>query len=93
MESLTELKVFFTVFATVFLAEIGDKTQLATFVYAADVQVSRWIIFAGSSLALVCAAGIAVLAGNWLAGVIPMNVLKTDAGAALIVIGLWTIFG
>src|SRR5262249_9069272 len=59
-----ELKVLFTVFATVFVAELGDKTQLATMLYAADKEVSKWTVFLGASLALVCTSGLGVLVGS-----------------------------
>ena len=55
-----DIKVFLTVFAVVFLAELGDKTQLATLLFAADKEVSKLTVFAGASLALVVAAGIGV---------------------------------
>ena len=50
-------KTFATVFVTVFVAEMGDKTQLATLLFSADRQVSKWAVFAGSALALTAAAG------------------------------------
>ena len=50
-------KIFFTVFFTVFIAEIGDKTQLATMLFAAEAKTSKWVIFIGASLALTLAAG------------------------------------
>ena len=47
-----DLKTLFTVFGAVFVAELGDKTQLATLLFAADKDVNRWIVFLGASLAL-----------------------------------------
>tara|TARA_Y100001972_G_C7433240_1_gene222898 strand:- start:212 stop:493 length:282 start_codon:yes stop_codon:yes gene_type:complete len=93
MESPAFWKSFLTVFATVFFAEIGDKTQLATMLYATDAQVNRWLVFLAASLALVTAAGMAVLVGQQVAQYIPVEWLKRAAGAAFIVIGVWTIFG
>src|SRR5438874_3695857 len=57
-------RVFITVFMTVFLAEIGDKTQLATILFAAEQPSNKWIVFAGSASALVLAAAIGVLVGG-----------------------------
>ena len=59
-----ELKVFFTVFTAVFIAELGDKTQLATMLFAADGEVNKWTGFWGASAALVVASAIGVLAGH-----------------------------
>ena len=84
-------KAFFSVFITVFLAEIGDKTQLATMLFAAEAKSNKWIIFAGSALALVLAAAIGVLVGAQLERVISPRTLKIVAGVGFIVIGLWTI--
>ena len=55
------------IFATVFLAELGDKTQLATVLFAANRANSAWLVFAAASLALVAACALAVLVGNVLA--------------------------
>jgi putative Ca2+/H+ antiporter (TMEM165/GDT1 family) len=84
-------KAFFSVFVTVFLAEIGDKTQLATMLFAAEAKSSKWIIFAGSALALVIAAAIGVLVGAQLERFISPRTLKIVAGIGFIAIGLWTI--
>ena len=84
-------KVFLTVFGTVFLAELGDKTQLATVVFAANKTVNLWIVFAGASLALVLASAIGVLAGALVADHVSPRYLSYAAGFAFVGIGLWTI--
>ena len=86
-------KVIATVFATVFVAELGDKTQLATLLYAADKPAATWAVFLGSAGALVLAAAIGVLAGGWIAQHIPPRSLKLVAGAGFVAIGLWTLRG
>ena len=58
-----ELKVFFTVFAAVFIADLGGKTQLATMLFAADREVREWTVFLGASAAVVATA-IGVIAGT-----------------------------
>ena len=83
--------VFFTVFATVFLAEIGDKTQLATLLFSAKGEASKWLIFAGSATALVIAAAIGVVVGAGLEKVISPATLKIVAGIGFIGVGLWTL--
>jgi len=87
-----DAKVLLTVFATVFLAELGDKTQLATMLYASDREVSKWTVFAGASLALVVASGIGVLAGSALSNYVSERVLHYLAGIGFIVIGAWTLY-
>jgi len=77
---------------TVFLAEMGDKTQVATLLFSADRETNKWIVFAGSASALVLAAGIGVLIGAQVERVVRPQMLKLIAGAGFIVIGLWTIF-
>ncbi|HET8797713.1 MAG TPA: TMEM165/GDT1 family protein [Thermoanaerobaculia bacterium] len=85
------LKAFATVFVTVFLAEIGDKTQLATMLFAAEAKTSKWVIFAGSALALTLAAAIGVLAGAQIERLISPRTLKILAGIGFLAIGIWTI--
>ena len=86
-----ELKVFFTVFAAVFVAELGDKTQLATMLFAADKEVSKWTVFWGASAALVVATAIGVIAGTLLSEVINEKYLNILAGAGFILIGAFTL--
>lgn len=86
-----DLKIFITVFITIFIAEIGDKTQLATLLFAADKQVSKLTVFAGASLALIVAAGIGVLAGGLISNYVSEKFLNYIAGAGFIAIGIWTI--
>ena len=86
-----DFKALLTVFATVFMAELGDKTQLATVLFAADARHNPWLIFAASSAALVCAAGLGVLAGGWLSRHIDTRMLSIVAGLGFIAIGAWTV--
>ncbi len=85
------LKAFATVFITVFLAEIGDKTQLATMLFSSKTDTSKWMVFAASSSALVLAAGIGVLLGSQLDRFISPQNLKLVAGFGFILIGTWTL--
>jgi putative Ca2+/H+ antiporter (TMEM165/GDT1 family) len=86
-----EMKVLATVFAAVFIAELGDKTQLATMLFAADKEVSKLTVFIGASLALILASAIGVLAGSMIAEYVSERMLKYVAGTGFIVIGLWTL--
>lgn len=87
-----DLKLLFTVFATVFLAELGDKTQLATLLFAADKDVAKMTVFLGASLALVLTSALGVAAGGWISGFIEPRYLSYLAGAGFVIIGLWTIW-
>ena len=84
-------KILLTVFAVVFIAELGDKTQIATLLFATDQQVSKWLVFAGASLALICASALGVVAGGALSHVLNPKVLGTIAGAGFMVIGAFTL--
>ena len=84
-------KIFFTVFGTVFLAELGDKTQLATMLFAADRQAGKLTIFLAAALALVCTSALGVLAGSLLSRYIEPRQLGIMAGIVFIAIGIWTI--
>lgn len=85
------LKVLATVFAAVFIAELGDKTQLATMLFAADKEVSKLTVFLGASLALIVASALGVLAGGVIAEYVSERLLRYVAGTGFIIIGLWTL--
>lgn len=85
-------KILGVVFVSVFIAEMGDKTQLATMLFASDKEVSKWTIFLGASLALIAASGIGVLVGSALSSYINEKYLHYAAGAGFVVIGLWTLW-
>jgi putative Ca2+/H+ antiporter (TMEM165/GDT1 family) len=78
---------FFTTFAAVFLAEIGDKTQLAVFGFASQ-DVSKWTVFIAASLGLIAATSIGVLAGAIVGKYIDPTYIKYGSGVLFIVIGL-----
>jgi Ca2+/H+ antiporter, TMEM165/GDT1 family len=80
-----------TTFGAVFLAELGDKTQLATLAFAAGGR-SRWAVFLGAAAALVMTSALAVLAGEALSRVVPPLWLKRGAAVAFLVIGLWVLW-
>lgn len=85
-----KIELFLTVFTTVFLAEMADKTQLATLVFAAEGH-SKWTVFFGASLALVASSAIGVLAGAALSQWLNPKALNWAAGLAFIAIGVWTL--
>ncbi len=84
-------KVLATTFAAVFLAEMGDKTQIATMSLAAGS--SRWPVFLGAALALVATSAIAVLAGEVVSRVIPPAWIRRGAGALFLALGVVYLFG
>jgi putative Ca2+/H+ antiporter (TMEM165/GDT1 family) len=86
-----DLKVLFVVFGTVFLAELGDKTQLATVLFASKPSVSLITVFIGASLALILSSAIAVAAGSVISHYVDPRYLSYIAGAGFIIIGIWTI--
>lgn len=86
-----ELKILLTVFTTVFIAELGDKTQLATLLFAADKDVSKLTVFIGASLALITASAIGVLAGGLVSQYVSEKYLHYLAGIGFVAIGTWTL--
>jgi putative Ca2+/H+ antiporter (TMEM165/GDT1 family) len=84
-------KVLSTVFASVFIAELGDKTQLATMLFASDKNTSKLTVFLGAAAALVVTSALGVLAGSLLSEYISEKVLRYLAGVGFIAIGVWTL--
>jgi putative Ca2+/H+ antiporter (TMEM165/GDT1 family) len=85
------LKLALTVFGTIFLAELGDKTQLATFLYAADPDTSKPSVFLGAAAALVATSALGVLAGTLVSQHVNPRILSWAAGLGFIAVGIWTL--
>jgi Ca2+/H+ antiporter, TMEM165/GDT1 family len=85
------LKIFISTFFLVFIAEIGDKTQLATMLLSSQSS-SKLSVFLGSSIALVCSSLLGVLIGSVLNKYLPLNILQSASAIAFISIGLMLLF-
>ena len=80
------------VFATVFIAELGDKTQLATLLFAAGRPTGRLLVFLAAASALVLSTAIGVLVGSALGSAIEPRHVSLAAGVGFVLIGLWTLW-
>lgn len=85
-------RVMLTTFGIIFLAEMGDKTQLAAMTMAADKK-RPWEVFLGASLALAAVSAVGILVGATLGHYLPLDWIKRVAGAAFIVIGVLILAG
>jgi len=85
-------KIFLATFGTIFLAELGDKTQLATIMMTSKTKLPL-SVFIGASLALCLVTLIGVLFGEGLITIVPQNILKKVAALVFIAIGLWMFLG
>lgn len=85
-------KIFATAFVTLFLAELGDKTQLAVITMTANTE-SKVSVFLGASLALVAVTLVGVLLGGVLSQYIPTEWLQKIVAVAFIAIGILMLFG
>ena len=85
-------KIFAVIFGTVFIAELGDKTQLATMLFATDKEVSKVTVFLAASAALIVASALGVLAGSLLSVYINEKFLHYAAGVGFIAIGAFTLY-
>ena len=85
------MRAYVVVFLSVFLAELGDKTQLATALFATDRGLSRWGVLVAASGALVVSTALAVTVGAWLSSWLPPRQLRLLAGILFVAIGAWLI--
>jgi putative Ca2+/H+ antiporter (TMEM165/GDT1 family) len=85
------VKNFAVIFLTIFLAELGDKTQLATLLYTSDKAFPPIFVFFAAAAALICSTALAVFIGASLGKVVPETTLKVVAGVAFIGVGIYTI--
>jgi putative Ca2+/H+ antiporter (TMEM165/GDT1 family) len=83
---------FVSMFLLVFLAELGDKTQVATAMFAAEGNRPAWLVFAASSAALVASSAIATLAGGAAAHFVQGPWLRVVAGFGFVLIGVLTLW-
>ena|SRR6185369_2435455 len=91
-EFAMEWRVLLTTFGVIFLAEMGDKTQLAAMTMAAQTK-KPWAVFIGASLALACVSAIGVVVGGALGQYVPLIWIKRVAAVAFIVIGILILAG
>jgi len=87
-----DIKILATVFVTVFIAELGDKTQLATLLFASKAPGNLVAVFVGASAALIVASAVGVLAGGVISQYVSPKQLSYVAGAGFLIIGAWTIW-
>jgi len=82
------VSVFLSTATTVFLAELGDKTQLAALLLSAESGRPA-VVFVGASLALISSSLVGVLLGRWLSKLMAPQQLERGAGVLMVVLGLW----
>lgn len=87
-----DLRVLLTTFGIIFLAEMGDKTQLAAMTMSAQTK-KPWAVFIGSSIALAAVSAIGVLVGGFVGDYVPLIWVKRVAAVAFIVIGVLMLLG
>ncbi|HEV8133116.1 MAG TPA: TMEM165/GDT1 family protein [Pyrinomonadaceae bacterium] len=87
-----DLRVLFTTFGIIFLAEMGDKTQLAAMTMAAQTK-RPWAVFIGASLALAAVSALGVIVGSVIGDYIPLLWVKRIAAIAFIAIGVLMLAG
>jgi len=86
------LKILLTVLSTIFVAELGDKTQIATMLFATNNDVSKLTVFLGSSLALILTPALGVILGDILSQHIRPKYMSIVAGIGFVLIGVWSLY-
>ena len=86
------LSIFLTTFTTIFIAELGDKTQIATLMLSAE-SGKPIIVFLGSSLALISSSVVGVLIGKWLSQKISPSKFALFTGVLMILISIFLAYG
>jgi len=87
-----DFKIFLTTFGVIFLAEMGDKTQLAAMTIAAQTK-KPWAVFIGASVALAAVSALGILVGSVIGDYVPLDWVKRIAAVAFIVIGVLMLAG
>lgn len=87
------MNIYLTIFLTVFLAELGDKTQIATLLFASDKQTNPLMVFGAASAALIVSTGLAVMLGAGVEKYLSFLPLKLLAGVGFVLIGIALIIG
>jgi putative Ca2+/H+ antiporter (TMEM165/GDT1 family) len=87
-----DLRVLLTTFGIIFLAEMGDKTQLAAMTMSAQTK-RPWAVFLGASLALAAVSAVGVLVGGFVGDYVPLIWVKRVAAVAFILIGVLMLLG
>jgi len=90
---MTDIKALFAVFWSVFLAELGDKTQIATFCFASQKGLSRTEVFLAAASALVVSSLAAVVLGAQFGRVLSPKLIRLASGMAFIGLGIWVLWG
>jgi putative Ca2+/H+ antiporter (TMEM165/GDT1 family) len=85
-------RIFLTTFGVIFLAEMGDKTQLAAMTMAAQSK-KPWAVFIGSALALTAVSAIGVVLGSVIGDYVPLVWIKRVAALSFILIGVLILLG
>ena len=95
MKPGSDFALVLSTFASIFLAELGDKTQLATMALSGDAASarSRWLVFVGASVALVTTSAVGVLGGAFLSRFVSPTVIQRAAGVLFVVMGVLMLVG